>query len=252
MQIIVASFAKCGTKTLRKCLEILGYRVLDYDDNVLRFPDEWIKIFEYGGSKEQFRKICHEYDAVCDLPVCYYWEEILEAFPDSKIIFTMRESEEVWLRSLENQNRRIEQNILYSIMRFVTPCGRKFNSFYSTLARVVFGAPEQTAWTHFRFPNSQMKMRRYREHNEAVLSRAPKDRLLVLNFADEWKPLCEFLHKDIPDQPFPRENVWGGNAKSRLWGDWPYFVRLRHEFYTVCCILVAALAFLTYFLFRLW
>ena len=34
----------------------------------------------------------------------------------------------------------------------------------------------------------------------------PKDRLLVWNLKDGWKPLCDFLNLPIPNVPVPRVN----------------------------------------------
>ena len=34
----------------------------------------------------------------------------------------------------------------------------------------------------------------------------PKERLLEVNVADGWEPLCKFLGRPVPPVPFPREN----------------------------------------------
>ena len=34
----------------------------------------------------------------------------------------------------------------------------------------------------------------------------PKERLLEMDLQDGWEPLCKFLNKPIPDEPFPRSN----------------------------------------------
>lgn len=34
----------------------------------------------------------------------------------------------------------------------------------------------------------------------------PKEKLLEMDLADGWQPLCKFLDKPIPDEPFPRAN----------------------------------------------
>lgn len=34
----------------------------------------------------------------------------------------------------------------------------------------------------------------------------PKDKLLEMDLAGGWEPLCTFLNKPIPDKPFPRAN----------------------------------------------
>lgn len=43
---------------------------------------------------------------------------------------------------------------------------------------------------------------------ESVRKMVPAHRLLDLRLEDglEWKALCEFLGKDVPDEPFPHDN----------------------------------------------
>jgi hypothetical protein len=40
-----------------------------------------------------------------------------------------------------------------------------------------------------------------------------RERLLEWSVEDGWEPLCEFLGKPVPDEPFPHENAavgWAG------------------------------------------
>lgn len=43
----------------------------------------------------------------------------------------------------------------------------------------------------------------------------PPDRLLEWSVEDGWEPLCKFLGKDVPDEPFPHLNAAGGGWKAR-------------------------------------
>lgn len=40
----------------------------------------------------------------------------------------------------------------------------------------------------------------------------PKQRLLEWSVEDGWAPLCTFLGKPVPDEPFPHANVAAGWA----------------------------------------
>lgn len=46
----------------------------------------------------------------------------------------------------------------------------------------------------------------YNQWVEQVKATVPKEKLLVFHVKEGWKPLCEFLDRPIPDQPFPRTN----------------------------------------------
>jgi len=45
-----------------------------------------------------------------------------------------------------------------------------------------------------------------------VRSAIPADQLLVFEVKDGWAPLCEFLEKPVPSEPFPRTN-----DRSEFW-----------------------------------
>ena len=46
----------------------------------------------------------------------------------------------------------------------------------------------------------------FEEWKASVISRCPKDKLLVFEVKQGWEPLCAFLGKPVPNQPFPRIN----------------------------------------------
>ena len=85
MKVIVASFSKCGTKTLASALRELGYEVYDFIENYEFLGDDWNKIFTEGGTTEDFRRMFEHVDAVCDMPCCHFWDEIHKAFPEAQV-----------------------------------------------------------------------------------------------------------------------------------------------------------------------
>lgn len=46
----------------------------------------------------------------------------------------------------------------------------------------------------------------YREHYAVIRDLVPKDKLLEYKLGSGWEPLCAFLGKPVPDQPFPHLN----------------------------------------------
>lgn len=56
-------------------------------------------------------------------------------------------------------------------------------------------------------PNDRQALREgFIAHNEHIRSHVPKERLLEFDPKDGWEPLCKFLEKDIPNEPFPFVN----------------------------------------------
>ena len=54
------------------------------------------------------------------------------------------------------------------------------------------------------------------KHNEHIRSVVPKERLLEYNLGDGWGPLCKFLGKPVPDEPYPWINEGDNTKKMHL------------------------------------
>ncbi|CAK8698378.1 unnamed protein product [Clavelina lepadiformis] len=118
MKVIVASFSKTGTKTLCAALNVLGYKVYDAVEHFWYHGNDWIKILTTGGTVEDFKRMYKDVDVVTDAPACNFWEEISEAFPDAKIVLTLRD-EESWWRSLQKQFERMNADVSFKISHYV-------------------------------------------------------------------------------------------------------------------------------------
>uniref|UniRef100_F6UBW4 Sulfotransferase n=1 Tax=Ciona intestinalis TaxID=7719 RepID=F6UBW4_CIOIN len=177
MKIIVAGFAKTGTKSLTAALTELGYVVYDYLENFSYLGDDWQRILTKGGTTDDFRRMYDNVDVTIDSPVYFYWEEIHRAFPDAKIILSIRD-EDSWLNSLKKQSDEISNNTVLHFMQTLSPTGRKFFKFSQTWVMAVFGIFMKSPFHDIPF-NDMLHRITYRQHNKYVLGTAPKDKLLV-------------------------------------------------------------------------
>ena len=50
-------------------------------------------------------------------------------------------------------------------------------------------------------------MQQMEEHIAAVRRTIPPERLLEFRVSDGWEPLCAFLGRGVPDEPFPLTNT---------------------------------------------
>ena len=89
MKVIYAGFSKCATKSMAKALRLLGMKVYDFMENYEHLASDWMKIYRDGATVERLRKMYDGVDAVTGMPVYYYWEELLEAFPEAKVSFIL-------------------------------------------------------------------------------------------------------------------------------------------------------------------
>lgn len=225
MKFIVASYSKTGTKTMADCLRQLGFTVDDlfehFDKHVY-----WKRIYTadpndpIAQTPEIFKEMYADVDATTDTPSYLFWEQMLEAFPDAKVILVERD-EDKWWKSLESHFvKERQQNMgawmlmylprqLYQLLGYNTWLGqsmhRDLNWGQVVGACSPFG-PNRC--------NQMMARKRYREHNFYVKHKCPKDKLLVYKLSDGWDPLVKFTGadqtlKNPPTGALPNNNQGG-------------------------------------------
>ena len=208
MRIICAGLSKTGTKSLAKALRILGFTVYDHLEEYNCHFNEWVDL--YGkGKLPDFATTYRDVDAVIALPAAFWFQEISDIFPDAKVILTVRDNEDVWVQSFKKQIEhtttsggflnRFALNCLAPIFISEKPISWRFAVFLYPIIIAAFGSLDPKSTIVFK--------KKYREHNERVRAVIPREKLLIYNVKLGWKPLCEFLGCDVPDQEFPRVNV---------------------------------------------
>ena len=197
MKVICAGFQKTGTKSIAKALRYLGFTVFDWEEQVFDFLDHWVDVFQ-NGTKPDVKRIYQNADAVVDMPGNILFEEILEAFPDCKVILSERE-EDSWVKSFMNQLESIYA-VRSKIRGMLSPTSNKMVYVVDSYFNAALGSCNPKSTCVFR--------KRYRIHNHLVKSIVPADKLLVYNVKQGWKPLCDFLEcEDVPTVAFPHENI---------------------------------------------
>jgi hypothetical protein len=171
-------WAKTGTTTLGDCFKILGFDHQSQDLGLVQDigQGDLSRIMALAEQKETFE----------DWPWIILYKELDEAFPGSRFVLTKRNSEQ-WVRSyknmLANQGEASEE--------------------VNEIRRILYDLP-------FPKVTESQLIERYERHNDEV-ERYFRDRpqdLLMVNWAEGygWKELCDFLGKDIPNEPFPHSN----------------------------------------------
>src|SRR5262249_4216448 len=105
MKIIGAGLMRTGTMTMQVALERLGYHCY----HMREVPQEpghlnaWHKLVT-GQAPIDWHTLFHKFDATVDTPACLYYKELLEAFPDAKVVLTVRDPDR-WYESLTTLHR---------------------------------------------------------------------------------------------------------------------------------------------------
>ncbi|CAK8677507.1 uncharacterized protein LOC143446924 [Clavelina lepadiformis] len=249
MKVIVAGYTKTGTKTMVAALFELGYNVYDALDHFWYHGDKWANILSSsGGCIEDFKEMYQSVDAVTDSPTCKFWEEILQAFPDAKVILTLRD-EDSWCKSLCNQCEVMNGNILYQVMQVLSPTGWKYFKHFRLVIMSLWGIRMRNPFDFELSKNDIVVKKGYRQHTQYCKQNCPPDKLLVYDVRQGWAPLCKFLGKKIPDKSFPHENV-AGNIIDKLMTTHPAFIRIQREMTCTVAILSLGLLYGSYKLYK--
>ena len=204
MKIICAGLGKTGTKSITKALRHLGFIVFDWEEQTFDFLDHWVDVLK-SGAQPDVKRVYQNADAVVDFPGTFIWEEILEAFPESKVILSERE-EDSWIKSAVNQViNAVKSREFYKML---SRTARKMYFVLYSYINAVFGSTNPSS--------TCVSRKRYRMHNHRVKSLVPPGKLLVYNVKQGWKPLCDFLGCEVPTVAFPHENIKGEVAEVPL------------------------------------
>jgi hypothetical protein len=188
LQLIGAGFGRTGTASLKFALETLGIGRCYHMSEVLADPSHielWLRA-ERG--EAVFEQIFDGFSATVDFPACIFWRELMETYPDAKVLLSVRDPER-WYRST--------QETILSPHFVKHMAGGPFGKIGSGLIGRFFDG---------ELHDHDHLIRRFNEHVESVRSAVPADQLLVYEVKQGWEPLCEFLDVPVPGEAFPHVN----------------------------------------------
>jgi hypothetical protein len=257
MEVLCLGFSRSGTLSMQKALSILGYpnpyHFSAFYDNV-RDCDLWMEALNakfYGKGeipdKAFWDGLLGHVGAVTDSPCILFGKELVEFYPDAKVVLVERETAS-WYKS------------------WIAFCESAFNPALPVLAMIdPFWIGRITAvgnaivhiQTGFSKNIDEAKVRSkdvYRHHYRDVREMTPLERMLEFKLASGWEPLCKFLEKPVPvsfisssllrnwvfsgadfihqNVPFPHEMSKQRTSKGLWrWGKWRSSTHLRMPYY---------------------
>ena len=198
MKIIGAGFGRTGTASLQAALEQLGFGPCYHMVEIVKDPDQadfWLAAG--AGRPVDWKGFLGRYQSGVDFPVCSFYVELMDEYPDAKVVLTVRDPEKWYESSLKTIYAMSKDVPMRWWGRYVPRMG-KINELASTqIWDGLFGG---------RFRDKEHAIAIYQRHIEEVRRRVPADKLLVFDVAEGWEPLCRFLDVPVPDGPFPRLN----------------------------------------------
>jgi hypothetical protein len=205
MRVIGVGFGRTGTASLKAALERLGLGPCYHMADVVQQPQRaraWLDAS--AGRGPAWDEIFDGFQSTVDWPGAAFWQDLVAAYPDAKVILTVRDPQR-WYTSANDtlfrlwRRRRAPMARLKLRLRSVRrPLMADFVAMAeAVVCRRVFDGREA---------DRDYAIGVFEQHNTDVQKTVPPERLLVFNVADGWAPLCEFLGVEAPDEPFPRLN----------------------------------------------
>jgi hypothetical protein len=204
MKLIGAGMPRTGTLTQKAALEKLGLAPCFHWVDVLADLEHQVPLWNGAlDGSVPLPEILDGYPSTTDWPGGFFYRQLMEDYPDSKVLLSVRDPER-WEPSF--RETIVDMcfgesliRLLASARAHVDPKWRAYLEFVDRM----FWQPGGS------FPNGhepEALIEGFVAHNEQVKSVVPADRLLVWEPGDGWEPLCAFLDVPVPSEAFPHEN----------------------------------------------
>ena len=191
LRVVGAGLGRTGTHSLKIALtRLLGApcyhmeevfanegHVRAWHDAALGKPVDWQALFA-------------GYAASVDWPACAYWPELMQAFPDSLVLLSVRDPNAWW----ESASATIFDTRHHD-HPLVTP-------EWKQMIQAMFAH----RWSGSR-SDREAAIAAFRENTARALREVPPERLLVWQASEGWEPLCKALGVAVPDEAFPHSNA---------------------------------------------
>jgi hypothetical protein len=191
LQIVGAGFGRTGTLSMKSALEMLGVGPCHHMMEVFGKP-EHIALWQDAadGNSVDWESVFKGYNSAVDWPVCYFWKELSELYPESKIILTLRDPNK-WYDSAV---ATIFKGMMARPEGITDPHGLMVKKL---ILENTFGG---------NLSDREQAISVFNKHNQQVIDTIPAERLLVFEASHGWGPLCDFLEVPVPTEDYPNSN----------------------------------------------
>lgn len=194
LKLIGAGFGRTGTMSLKGALEMIGWGPCYHMIEVIKLegaPEHWSRVT--AGEAVDWEEVFKGFVSTVDWPACNFYAELAEAYPEAKVLLSLRDPEKWW----DSVHNTIYQALTADHANSPPNMQKQMAMANRLILEQTFGG---------KFLDRDHAIGVFNAHNEAVKAAFPPERLLVFDVKEGWEPLCAFLGADVPDEPFPRVN----------------------------------------------
>jgi len=194
LEVIGAGFGRTGTNSLRLALGQLGFGPCHHMFEVRDKPPElahWQRVAK--GEAMDWDTVFAGYRSQVDWPGARVWRELAAFYPNAKVILSVRPAD-AWFDSVQA-----------TIAPFMRNRASLEDAHLRAMGEMAHELIVQQVFDD-RLDDRAHAIGVYERHIEEVQQTIPADRLLTIDVADGWEPLCTFLGVPVPGTPFPKTN----------------------------------------------
>ena len=203
MRLIALGLGRTGTTSLRIALKELGYNdtyhmmsaSVENPPDCLMWQDALAAKFDGRGKfgREEWDQLLGHCQAVCDWPATAFAKELIETYPEAKILVTTRDVDSWYRSTLKTVNWRVNDPKLRWLARVDWAAGL----YYPMLRKF---------WDCFFVDFENLGKERFQNYYQEIRNLVPPSQLLEYRVSSGWKPLCDYLGEPVPATPFPHSN----------------------------------------------
>jgi hypothetical protein len=202
VDVIGAGFGRTGTLSLQTALKRLGFDPCHHMSEIM-LNLEQMPLWKDALATDpvDVRRVYEGYRATVDWPGCFYWRELLEAWPKAKVILTTRDPHR-WYASARDTIFTLQQRPLPPEVTDPDAIELHRFMFEELIPRVM----DIGGGRRLDEVGEDEAVDAFTKHIAEVRDSVPADQLLVYQVSEGWGALCDFLGVPAPDEEFPHVN----------------------------------------------
>jgi hypothetical protein len=212
LQVIALGLSRSGTQSLSFALRQLGYDDVYHGLQLVEGRTEdipqWYRLTKAKQHndkaflcKEEFDKVLGNCMAVTDMPCCSFGPELMDAYPDAKVVLNRRADTAAWEKSI----RSTLMGMLSTWWAQVLLWFDKDLCWRGLLNSEVFEAMVVNPLLQAE-GGMQAGYEKYYKDMEQLCREKGRE-CIVWGPEQGWNPLCDFLGHEKPKTDFPRGNT---------------------------------------------
>jgi len=208
--VLGAGLPRTGTLSTRSALKTLlqgeVYHGLVITSERTDHHHLWRQALAKTITREGWETILEDYVAGVDNPIAHFYKEILEVYPDVKVLLNVRDPDK-WYQSVRDSILKVTLDLTsWPCSWFAFLMGDDVQIVWDLSDEVPSSSSQGLGLFSAVIAGRDTAVEFYHDHVQEVKKHVPEDQLLMFDVKQGWEPLCKFLDIPTPDFPFPRVN----------------------------------------------